>query len=151
MCHSPPKVSTGQTADFYLDNTRVLEHDSLTSRWGSLVAERRATVGQVLPTRIMMRDSNQFSVPCASASCNVPKCNSEGIWIHATNAEPITVTCTVTLRLDSICQNFWDHITPICCTSYILWTIAPTAVIRPRARTLPRCAWRSAAQAQADE
>ena len=41
-------------------NTRILEHDSLT--WGSLVGERRATVGQVLPTRITMRDYNPFRV-----------------------------------------------------------------------------------------
>ncbi|KAF8502715.1 hypothetical protein F5888DRAFT_1114705 [Russula emetica] len=36
------------------------EHDSLT--WGSLVGERRATVGQVLPTRITMRDYDPFRV-----------------------------------------------------------------------------------------
>jgi hypothetical protein len=41
-------------------NTRILEHDSLT--WGSLVGERRATIGQVLPTRITMRDYNPFRV-----------------------------------------------------------------------------------------
>jgi len=41
-------------------NTRILEHDSLT--WGSLVGERRATVGQVLPTGITMRDYNPFRV-----------------------------------------------------------------------------------------
>lgn len=41
-------------------NTRILEHDSLT--WGSLVGERRATVGQLLPTRITMRDYNPFRV-----------------------------------------------------------------------------------------
>ena len=41
-------------------NTRILEHDSLT--WGSLVGERRATVGQVSPTRITMRDYNPFRV-----------------------------------------------------------------------------------------
>jgi hypothetical protein len=41
-------------------NTRILEHDSLT--WGSLVGERRATVGQVTPTRITMRDYNPFRV-----------------------------------------------------------------------------------------
>jgi hypothetical protein len=41
-------------------NTRILEHDSLT--WGSLVGERRATVGQVPPTRITMRDYNPFRV-----------------------------------------------------------------------------------------
>ena len=33
-------------------NTRVLEHNSYT--WGSLVGERRATVGQVRPTCITM-------------------------------------------------------------------------------------------------
>jgi hypothetical protein len=44
-------------------NTRVLEHDSHT--WGSLVGERRATVGQELPTRITMRDYNPFRVRCA--------------------------------------------------------------------------------------
>ena len=36
------------------DNTRILEHGSLT--WGSLVGERRATVGLLLPMRITMRD-----------------------------------------------------------------------------------------------
>ena len=41
-------------------NTRILEHDSLT--WGSLVGERRATVGQVSPSRITMRDYNRFRV-----------------------------------------------------------------------------------------
>ena len=41
-------------------NTRILEHDSLT--WGSLVGERRATVGQVTPTRVTMRDYNPFRV-----------------------------------------------------------------------------------------
>jgi hypothetical protein len=46
-------------------NTRILEHDSLT--WGSLVGERRATVGQVLPTRITMRDYNPFRVRRALA------------------------------------------------------------------------------------
>ena len=42
------------------DNTRILEHDSLT--WGSLVGERRATVGQVSPLQITMRDYNSFRV-----------------------------------------------------------------------------------------
>ena len=42
------------------DNTRILEHDSLT--WGSLVGERRATVGQVSPTQITLRDYNPFRV-----------------------------------------------------------------------------------------
>ena len=37
-------------------NTRILEHDSLT--WGLLVGERRATVGQLLPTRNTLRDYN---------------------------------------------------------------------------------------------
>ena len=41
-------------------NTRILEHVSLTL--GSLVGERRATVGQVSPTRITMRDYNPFRV-----------------------------------------------------------------------------------------
>ena len=41
-------------------NTRILEHDSLT--WGSLVGERRATVGQVSPLQITMRDYNPFRV-----------------------------------------------------------------------------------------
>jgi hypothetical protein len=41
-------------------NTHVLEHDSHT--WGSLVGERRATLGQMLPTRITMRDYNPFRV-----------------------------------------------------------------------------------------
>jgi hypothetical protein len=44
-------------------NTRILEHDSLT--WGSLVGERRATVGQATPTRITMRDFNPFRVRLA--------------------------------------------------------------------------------------
>ena len=47
------------------ENTRILEHDSLT--WGSLVGERRATVGQLLPTRITMRDYNPSRVPHALA------------------------------------------------------------------------------------
>jgi hypothetical protein len=46
-------------------HTRILEHDSLT--WGSLVGERRATVGQVSPTRITMRDYNPFRVRRALA------------------------------------------------------------------------------------
>lgn len=46
-------------------NTRILEHDSLT--WGSLVGERRATVGQVAPTRITMRDYNPSRVRRALA------------------------------------------------------------------------------------
>ncbi|KAI9454182.1 hypothetical protein F5148DRAFT_445625 [Russula earlei] len=41
-------------------NTRIVEHDSLT--WGSLVGERRATVGQLRPTCITMRDYNPFRV-----------------------------------------------------------------------------------------
>jgi hypothetical protein len=43
-------------------NTRILEHNSL--KWGSLVGERRVTVGQgqILPTRITMRDYNPFRV-----------------------------------------------------------------------------------------
>ena len=41
-------------------NTRILEHDSLT--WGSLVGERRATVGQIRPIGITMRDYNPFRV-----------------------------------------------------------------------------------------
>ena len=47
------------------ENTRILEHDSLT--WGSLVGERRATVGQLLPTRITMRDYNPSRVRHALA------------------------------------------------------------------------------------
>jgi len=46
-------------------NTRILEHDSHT--WGSLVGERRATVGQVRPTAITMRDYNPFRVRQALA------------------------------------------------------------------------------------
>jgi hypothetical protein len=46
-------------------NTRILEHDSHT--WGSLVGERRATVGQVRPTAITMRDYNPFRVRRALA------------------------------------------------------------------------------------
>jgi hypothetical protein len=41
-------------------NTRILEHDTL--KWGSLVGERRATVGQEAPTRITMRDYNPSRV-----------------------------------------------------------------------------------------
>ena len=41
-------------------NTRIVEHDSHT--WGSLVGERRATVGLALPTRITVRDYNPFRV-----------------------------------------------------------------------------------------
>jgi hypothetical protein len=51
-------------------NTRVLEHDSLT--WGSLVGERRATVGQLRPTRITMRDFNPFRVRRALARTGGP-------------------------------------------------------------------------------
>jgi len=46
-------------------NTRILEHDSHT--WGSLVGERRATVGQTRPTLITMRDYNPFRVRRARA------------------------------------------------------------------------------------
>ena len=46
-------------------NTRILEHDSVT--WGSLVGERRATVGQLLPTRITIRDYNPSRVRHALA------------------------------------------------------------------------------------
>jgi hypothetical protein len=41
-------------------NTRVLEHELHT--WGSLVGERRATVEQIRPTRITIRDYNPFRV-----------------------------------------------------------------------------------------
>ena len=41
-------------------NTRILEHDLRT--WGSLVGERRATVGQVRPTCITMRDYSPFRI-----------------------------------------------------------------------------------------
>jgi hypothetical protein len=51
-------------------NTRVLEHDSHT--WGSLVGERRATVGQEFPTRITMRDYNPFRVRRALARTGGP-------------------------------------------------------------------------------
>jgi len=51
-------------------NTRILEHDSQT--WGSLVGERRATVGQVNPTRITMRDYNPFRVRRALARTGGP-------------------------------------------------------------------------------
>jgi hypothetical protein len=47
------------------ENTRILEHDSLT--WGSFVGERRATVGRLLPTRITMRDYNPSRVRHALA------------------------------------------------------------------------------------
>jgi hypothetical protein len=46
-------------------NTRILEHDSLT--WGSLVGERRVTVGQMRPTLITIRDYNPFRVRRARA------------------------------------------------------------------------------------
>ncbi|KAI0298783.1 hypothetical protein B0F90DRAFT_1731051 [Multifurca ochricompacta] len=47
-------------------STRILEHDSLT--WGSLVGERRATVGRSHPmARITMRDYNPFRVGLAFA------------------------------------------------------------------------------------
>lgn len=52
-------------------NTRLLEHDSIT--WGSLVGERRATVGQVSPTRITMRDYNPFRVRLALARTGGPE------------------------------------------------------------------------------
>jgi len=51
-------------------NTRILEHDSHT--WGSLVGERRATVGQVRPTRVTMRDYNPFRVRRALARTGGP-------------------------------------------------------------------------------
>jgi hypothetical protein len=51
-------------------NTRVLEHDSHT--WGSLVGERRATVGQEFPKRITMRDYNPFRVRRALARTGGP-------------------------------------------------------------------------------
>jgi hypothetical protein len=51
-------------------NTRVMEHDSLT--WGALVGERRATVGQMLPKRITMRDYNPFRVRRALARTGGP-------------------------------------------------------------------------------
>ena len=65
--NKPAGATVGSRAETALEwekwgpvNTRILEHDSLT--WGSLVGERRATVGQVLPTRITMRDYNPFRV-----------------------------------------------------------------------------------------
>jgi len=48
-----------------LANTRILERDS--HAWVSLVGDRRATVGQVEPTRITMRDYNPFRVRRARA------------------------------------------------------------------------------------
>jgi hypothetical protein len=50
-------------------NTRILEHDSHT--WGSLVGERRATVGQIRPTLITIRDYNPFRVRRARARTGV--------------------------------------------------------------------------------
>ena len=53
-------VLTVPWKDWGRENTRIKEHDSLT--WGSLVGERRAIVGQLRPTRVMMRDYNPFRV-----------------------------------------------------------------------------------------
>ena len=52
-------------------NTRVLEHDS--HLWGSLVGERRATVGQLTPRCITMRDYNPFRVRRALARTGGPE------------------------------------------------------------------------------
>ena len=60
-----PGVLTVPWEEWGPANTRVLEHDSHT--WGSLVGERRATVGQVSPLRITMRDYNPFRVRRALA------------------------------------------------------------------------------------
>ena len=60
-----PGVLTVPWEEWGPPNTRVLEHDSHT--WGSLVGERRATVGQVSPLRITMRDYNPFRVRRALA------------------------------------------------------------------------------------
>ena len=53
------------------ENTRVLVHDSYS--WGSLVGERRATVGQMTPTRITVRDFNPFRVRRALARTGEPE------------------------------------------------------------------------------
>jgi len=65
--HGGEKVGAGATGVLTVPwgewgpaNTRILDHDRHT--WGSLVGERRATVGQVNPTRITMRDYNPFRV-----------------------------------------------------------------------------------------
>ena len=52
-------------------NTRVLEHDSYS--WGSLVGERRATVGQIIPKLITVRDYNPFRVRLALARTGGPE------------------------------------------------------------------------------
>jgi hypothetical protein len=51
-------------------NTRVLEHNSHT--WGTLVGERRVTVGHELPPRITVRDYNPFRVRRALARTGGP-------------------------------------------------------------------------------
>ena len=60
------------------ENTRILEHDSLT--WGSLVDERRATVGQLLPMRITMLDYNSLRVWHALALAGRRSRWSAGAW-----------------------------------------------------------------------
>jgi hypothetical protein len=58
------------------EDTRILEHDSHT--WGSLVGERRATVGQKrLVARITMRDYNPFRVALALVRLGGPELETE--------------------------------------------------------------------------
>jgi hypothetical protein len=58
------------------EGTRILEHDSHT--WGSLVGERRATVGQKrLVARITMRDYNPFRIALALARLGGPEMETE--------------------------------------------------------------------------
>jgi hypothetical protein len=58
----PPRVVPW--AEWGPEGTRILDHDSLS--WGSLVGERRATVGPKRPVaRITMRDYNPFRVRLA--------------------------------------------------------------------------------------
>ena len=60
------------------ENTRILEHGLLT--WSSLVGERRATVGQLLPTRITMRDYNPSCAWHALALAGGMSRWSAGAW-----------------------------------------------------------------------
>jgi hypothetical protein len=69
----PPRVVPWE--EWGPQGTRILEHDSLT--WGSLVGERRATVGQKRPVaRITMRDYNPFRVRLALERIGAPELDS---------------------------------------------------------------------------